>query len=70
MQSNNSDAELCNKIAEVIKAHPEGITASDIAKIVNVSYNKVTKQILVLSFPPYTLAEETVSRNEIRYFMV
>ena len=69
IHQNKRDDEQCNQVAEVIRQHPEGITTASIAKIVNLSYNRVAKILIALSFS-HPLAEETVSRNEVKFFMI
>ena len=67
--NNKRDDEQCNQVAEVIRQHPEGITKADIAQLVNLSYNRVDKILITLSFS-HPLAEETVSRNKVKFFMI
>ena len=46
--SNNNCEELKEKIVEIIKKHPEGLTATEISKILGLHRHTATKYILVL----------------------
>ncbi len=69
MESNTNDSINLDKVVQCIRDHPEGITNTAIAKLTGISYAQVYRAIISISYS-YPLAEETVSRNEIKYFMI